>query len=193
MRARSFGDLTRALAVALSAPALFGLAACAAAREPAPEASAPQAAGAETMAPTIAAGAAGATDAQPTYDQPRAATSVDQALADLQRAEGELGLAFQALGGGPARKSTAQGPAPDSTIPPGRAEAPATAPRSAAEAELTSDPCLSACRALASMTRATTHLCDLTGDADQRCDNARTRLRSARERVEGSCACGPPG
>jgi hypothetical protein len=143
------------------------------------------------MAPTIAAGAAGATDAQPTYDQPRAATSVDQALADLQRAEGELGLAVQALGAGPSRKSAAQEPAPAGTMSPDRAGAPA--PRPAAEAELTSDPCFSACRALASMTRATTHLCDLAGDADQRCDNARTRLRSARERVEGSCTCGPPG
>src|SRR3712207_5132606 len=98
MRARSFGALTRALADALSVPALFGLPACAASREPAAETPASRA---DEAAKTPTAAAAGAEPA-PAYDQPGAVTPVDQALADLQRAEGELGLAVEALS---ARKS----------------------------------------------------------------------------------------
>ena len=52
------------------------------------------------------------------------------------------------------------------------------------------DACATACSALSSMERAAKHLCDLTGDGDARCDNARSRVSGATERVMSSCpAC----
>jgi hypothetical protein len=51
----------------------------------------------------------------------------------------------------------------------------------------TNDPCSSACRALASMERATVHLCTLAGSADARCEGARARVQSARARVRAQC------
>lgn len=49
--------------------------------------------------------------------------------------------------------------------------------------------CASACKALASMERATQHLCDLAASADDRraCDDARQKLVSSRERVRSTC------
>ncbi len=50
--------------------------------------------------------------------------------------------------------------------------------------------CTTACRALASMRRSVEGLCQLTGDADQRCTSARTRLAHAGDRVrEAGCSC----
>jgi hypothetical protein len=54
------------------------------------------------------------------------------------------------------------------------------------------DPCVTACSALSSMERAARHLCDLTGDGDERCDNARSRVSGATERVTASCPACPP-
>jgi hypothetical protein len=55
---------------------------------------------------------------------------------------------------------------------------------------IAADPCATACSALGSMERAAKHLCDLTGDSDARCDNARSRVSGATERVNASCpAC----
>ena len=52
------------------------------------------------------------------------------------------------------------------------------------------DACTTACSALSSMERAARHLCNLTGDGDARCDNARSRVSGASERVMASCpAC----
>ena len=193
MRAGSF--LHRALAAALSVTALIALAACAASSREAAEAPASAGAGATAAAPTAAA--------EPAYAQPavRTEASIDQAIADLQRAEGDLSLAIGSMSSGgstsPRSPAVTQPPAAtptDSPVPGAAQKSPAAAGGArSAETELSSDPCFSACRALASMTRATAHLCDLAGDADPRCDNARSRLRGARERVEGSCACGPPG
>jgi hypothetical protein len=53
------------------------------------------------------------------------------------------------------------------------------------------DPCALACRALASMGRAASHICDIAGDDDERCGNAKGRVKNAEERVHQSCpACG---
>ncbi|KYF83873.1 hypothetical protein BE17_29950, partial [Sorangium cellulosum] len=67
-------------------------------------------------------------------------------------------------------------------------------PSKKAEAEkVSAAPCETACRALASMSRAAQHLCGLAGDADQRCDAARTRVKSATDRVEAQCPrCAEP-
>ncbi len=64
--------------------------------------------------------------------------------------------------------------------------------RAADDALGVADPCVTACSALSSMGRAARHLCDLTGDGDARCDNARSRVSGATERVMASCpACSP--
>jgi hypothetical protein len=49
--------------------------------------------------------------------------------------------------------------------------------------------CAAACRALASMQRATDHLCALVEDSSdgRRCEDARKRLLAARDRVRSSC------
>ena len=54
------------------------------------------------------------------------------------------------------------------------------------------DPCVTACSALSSMERAARHLCELTGDGDERCDSARSRVSGATERVTASCPACPP-
>lgn len=121
--------------------------------------------------------------------QSKAPATVDEALAELTRAEGDLGRAYELLAATGGRKSPAGMPAPGSTD-----AATATQPKAAAESEQgAGNPCATACSALASMQRATDHLCGLTGDADARCSNARSRVQGARERVTDSCTCGPPG
>ncbi|WP_437960961.1 hypothetical protein WME76_15855 [Sorangium sp. So ce119] len=132
--------------------------------------------------------------------------TAEDALAALQRAEGELDRVLGALsdtakGEGRAEESAspaAAPPAPATSSAPAPPTASESAPRAtAADAarpskkaepeQVTTTPCETACRALASMDRATQHLCGLAGDADQRCDAARTRVKSATDRVEAQC------
>ncbi|WP_437971779.1 hypothetical protein WMF04_21840 [Sorangium sp. So ce260] len=147
---------------------------------------------------------------------PRAEGSIEtaeDALAELERAEGELD---QALGGPasreedramaqaapPAAPPPAVAPSPPRAASPSPAEASesprapsprtttagAERPAKKAEADrVSATPCETACRALASMNRAAQHLCGVAGDADQRCDAARTRVKSATDRVEARC------
>ena len=64
--------------------------------------------------------------------------------------------------------------------------------RAQRELEAAASSCESACRALASMERATSHLCSLADEpGDQRrCDDAKVRLTAARGRVRAACgAC----
>lgn len=53
--------------------------------------------------------------------------------------------------------------------------------------------CAEACRALASLERATTHLCEVAATAGQptRCTDAQARLRVARDKVRSSCTTCP--
>jgi hypothetical protein len=61
--------------------------------------------------------------------------------------------------------------------------------RAQRDLELAASDCESACRALASMERATSHLCSLAEEPDdqRRCDDARLRLTAARGRVRAAC------
>jgi type IV secretory pathway VirB10-like protein len=61
--------------------------------------------------------------------------------------------------------------------------------RAQRDLELAASDCESACRALASMERATSHLCSLAEEPDdqRRCDDARLRLSAARGRVRAAC------
>jgi len=58
---------------------------------------------------------------------------------------------------------------------------------SADSATASSSACETACRALASMDRAATHICTLAGDGSDRCASARERVRVATERVHQHC------
>jgi hypothetical protein len=52
--------------------------------------------------------------------------------------------------------------------------------------------CETACNALSSMLRAVDRLCSLTGQGEERCQNARTRANRASERVAQACpTCSP--
>ena len=97
-----------------------------------------------------------------------------------------------------AQNPAATSTAPEASPPPppkddyrprvGEAEAPTGAGQTADSASLSASPCETACRALASMDRAATHICSLAGDENERCTNARERVRSATERVRQSCS-----
>jgi hypothetical protein len=55
--------------------------------------------------------------------------------------------------------------------------------------------CRSACHALASMERATGHLCDMASDHEDRrtCEDAKTKVLAARDRIRSSCGSCPDG
>lgn len=102
---------------------------------------------------------------------------------------------------GPETAPPAPPPPSPSTVPSADQPAEREARRLAARAELdraehdltaAAADCDSACRALASMDRATTHLCSLADLPDDRrsCEDARQRLSEARGRVRAACgAC----
>jgi hypothetical protein len=110
----------------------------------------------------------------------------------------------------PAPPGTMSAPGPSGTSeqhlapPPGspgamreveRAMARADLERARIELEASANDCAQACKALASMERATAHLCALADQSDdqRRCDDATRRLREARDRVKSSCGSCPGG
>lgn len=134
--------------------------------------------------------------------------TVPDALADLDRAEAELAQAIgsPAFARPPGEESR---PATGSDAPeasPGSRDAfPTTSPppppstqsaggERAAEVQSSlppPDPCVTACRALASMSRSADHVCDLAGHGDDRCSSARSRVERATDRVRSQCpSCG---
>jgi hypothetical protein len=121
---------------------------------------------------------------------PASASGVDGANANLDQAEREVALALGVPP--PAKEPGAIGGAPP---PPPPVVAPA-APQSMSDSAkpdtaAKADPCLSACPALASMRRAATQLCGLTGgDDDARCQSAHERVKHAEQQVHDHCpAC----
>lgn len=131
------------------------------------------------------------------------APGIEGALAEIDRAESELALA---LGGfaqpppaGAPEAERAAPPPPMGGTPPPAATSPAPAERRDTDDAATQlgapagppEPCRSACRALASMRRATDHLCGLTGEGDTRCSGARERVSRASERVRSGCPSCP--
>jgi hypothetical protein len=74
-----------------------------------------------------------------------------------------------------------------------RASARVELERAQRDLEAAASECESACRALASMDRATIHLCALADQTDdrRRCDDARKRLSDARVRVRAACGTCP--
>jgi hypothetical protein len=121
-----------------------------------------------------------------------------------QRAEAPASStpASPALDGSPPAGSVTTAPPPGQAPPPPPVEAepdrPVERDRRAARAELdraqadleaAGGACDAACRALASMERATAHLCSLATEPDdqRRCDDAKQRLTSAQSRVRSAC------
>jgi len=149
-------------------------------------------------------GGAAVSGAKAPYEEDLA--TPDAALAALDRAEASLGLALGASAPGGYAKPAASG-APMGQPPPppvAQADEPRAppSPRPAPPAQPTasrveregprtpSDPCGAACSALASMERATEHLCGLAGAGNKRCQSARERVKSASSRVQAACpAC----
>jgi hypothetical protein len=90
-------------------------------------------------------------------------------------------------------------PSPEPDAPAGRAAslraARSEVERAQRELDLAMNDCASACRALGSMERATGHLCDLASEADdrQRCEDAKSAVRRAREKIRGTCRACPNG
>lgn len=158
----------------------------------------------------LLAGGAASCGAAPAPGAPRLVESVatpDSALRALDEAEAELA---RVLGGAPALKmgeavaptsprAEPPPPASEQHAPQGDAPGqPSAAPRDhrapgrgAASRPLSSEPCVTACTALASMERAADHLCGLAGAGDDRCQRARDRVKSAGARVFAACpSCG---
>ena len=148
----------------------------------------------------LAACGASLSGSKTTSSTPVPLTDVDSALAELDRAESEISLHVpgdrqhvEALQPGAAAPPTAQKrpAAADSALapaaPPAEAEASPSAVQPAPPVFEASDPCFTACRELASMERAASHLCGLTGEQDPRCDGAKVRVRNATERVRAGC------
>ncbi len=116
-----------------------------------------------------------------------------------------------------ADRPTTLAPSPGSGVSPAGASAPPAPPRPESEStrsraaslhaargelerarrelDLSMNDCMSACRALGSMERATGHLCDLASETDdrQRCEDAKTAVQKARERIRGTCRSCPNG
>ena len=63
------------------------------------------------------------------------------------------------------------------------------------ELDLATGECGSACRALASMERATGHMCNLASDESdrRRCEEAKAKVARARDRIRSSCGTCPDG
>jgi hypothetical protein len=134
------------------------------------------------------------------------ANDLEGQIAALGAAEDQIARAFQRLPrGGVKDEATkkaeeqehARGPsslatASPTTAPPSKSEQSSAGAYRANDDAGSVDQCATACSALSSMGRAARHLCDLTGDGDARCDNARTRVSGATEKVMASCpACAP--
>jgi len=146
--------------VALLASGLAGLAACAAQQKTAPSAEASYAAGSAQQAP----------GAYPQGSPPSASPPPPPVA--------QPGMAPQPSGGTPAQQ---------------RAFALQSAANevesSQRELDVAAGDCRNACRALGSMDRAAGRLCGLTqGDPEtRRCDDAKQRVYSARDRVKATC------
>ena len=130
-------------------------------------------------------------------DSPRTLQSLDEAVAEFERAKAELDGALALNANAPKGGSgagAAPAPAPARARPRAStgdraeaAEAPKDKPAKKAEAETS---CQTACRAFASLERAADSVCRLAGNGDARCARAKEIVTAAVPRV-ASCGCHP--
>jgi hypothetical protein len=106
-------------------------------------------------------------------------TTIDEAQAQLERARAQL----QASGAGPSSAATTATP---SVAPP-----PTAAGGETAGAQPPTNPCATACQAIASMRRAVDAICRMAGQDDARCTGAKKTLGDSETKV-ASCGCAGP-
>ena len=150
----------------------------------------------QSVSPGVAATAT--PTATPPADAPgeESAASLEAQIAALAVAEGQLDQVLGKPGSKKALGADKDGirdeGRPTTPGKAGVARAPSASPPAPPEAR--SSPggtCAMACSALASMSRAVARLCSLAGEGDRRCEDGRTRERSATQRVHASCpSCG---
>jgi hypothetical protein len=157
--------LQKKLGLALSAT--LGLVSCAQNTVNAPSTGLPEAAPAAGAMPP-----GGAMEAAPT-DLEGQIAALGSAEAQLNEVLGERAKALDEKPSGPRKDAEKAGADP---------------PKKKDEERLSQgDACSTACSALASMERATLHLCGLAGESDRRCGEARSRVEAATTRVRASC------
>jgi hypothetical protein len=106
-------------------------------------------------------------------------STVEEAQDQIARAKAELGTGTKRF----AEPPPAPPPPPPTTQPKTPSDAKAESSSTA-----NADPCVSPCRAIASMRRAVGALCRLTGDEDTRCSEAKKTLADSETRI-ATCAC----
>jgi len=119
------------------------------------------------------------------YSSATPPTSLGQAEQDVDAAEAKLGML---LGTNHTTSPTEPGEQPG-VLRPTAPPVPPSQPGSNGDTTPLDeeDRCKTACDALGSMLRAVDRLCDLTGQGEDRCQNARTRANRASERVAQAC------
>jgi len=108
--------------------------------------------------------------------------SLEDAAKDFDDAERELAGMLQREQAAPREEAEARMPGDAPPSPLKQSEA-APAPTQARP----QDRCGVACRALSSMRRSAARLCELSGEADSRCQDVQSRTDRARERVARTC------
>lgn len=140
--------------------------------------------------------AKGAAPPRATEVPEREPTSIEEAEKDIARAKAQLA----ALGGPASGPGVSPGSVTADAARPAPPPEPAPSPRTESapthpmqpEAPKASlgfeDRCASPCRAIASMRRAVTALCRMTGDEDTRCTDAKRTLTDSEKRLS-ACTC----
>jgi hypothetical protein len=156
--------------------------------------------GACAAAPPPAAPAEPPSPSAFTLGPPHEQTPADAEMVAIGRAEAEIDRLFpggSALGEAPRKSGAPPRHAPPEPDTDGQADKPAEKKKESEEKPAFSGParagdrCAIACKALASMAASADHLCQLTGEGDGRCDDARARVRGASARVRSACqGCG---
>lgn len=112
--------------------------------------------------------------------------SIDEAQAQIAAAQAQLG---GGAGAGSSYSTSVPGATPSPSPAAPRSPSTSPAPPAADTARpITEDRCGSPCRALASMRRAVTALCRMTGNEDARCSDAKRTLVDSEGRV-APCSC----
>lgn len=113
----------------------------------------------------------------------------------VEGAQEEIARLHEQLRGGPApsgdaRRVVPAQPVVPATAPPDPPSTPSAAGKGASQAAPSTEDsrCSNPCRALASMRRAVTALCRMTGDTDLRCVDAKRTLSDS-ERSVSRCSC----
>ena len=141
----------------------------------------------------VVAGCGGAAPeaATPSAKSPEGARSTTNEPDSIEEAEAQIAFARTQLGGDSGQSRFAPPPAPAPMSPGSTPSASTTPAPPAAESSAASggaDRCASPCRALASMRRAVTALCRMTGNDDTRCTDAKRTLIDSEGRV-APCSC----